>query len=230
MMKTNLENIKVTPLSYSIVQIWQQPLSQLPSISPDFFSNIFGSPATTNHSINRAGIVVTQMLPPIVKGNLVTNPINPLIHIGFDGFSVTHTDRSEFLKIYEKCHNQLSSSNIGTAQLRPRQIGINLEYEVVFNETTIEVLKNRFITPEPSEDFKNTIFSEIKLTLQETEVNKMMNIAIQPRLGNDNALYFQINDHFGAVDYKTFLSKDELISITENSIQKFSTKALPYIF
>ena len=230
MMKTNRENIKVIPLSYSIVQIWQQPLPQLPSISPDFFNNIFGSPATTNHSINRMGIVATQMLPPVLKGNLFTNPINPLIHIGFDAFSVTHTDLNEFLKVYEKCHNQLNPSNINVEQFKPKQIGINIEYEVVFNETSIEVLKNRFATPEPNAEFKNAVLSEIKLTLQEAEANKMMNIVIQPRLGNNNALFFQVNDHFGTVDFKTFLSKDELTSITESSIQKFSKKALPYIF
>lgn len=227
-MELTIDNIK--GLSYSIVFIWKTPLNSLPPLRQEFAESIFENTPAGKYSLGRNGIsVVFPTELKQVEGGL-TPLITPMFQMGFDRMVITNADLNVVNKAYARLESEIKRLNFQNSLLIG-QMGINIEYEVSFNEGKVQnYINNRFNTPHVNEKFVISVINEVKLTLVESkEEMKLVNITIQPRTTSDQAFFLKMNDHFSKMNSQIFLTPSELSNYFSSSEEKFSTSILPYL-
>jgi hypothetical protein len=232
-MEGNSLNIEFKTLTFAYVAIWKKPLTALPPLASPFLKSLFGRPNETQVGFNQNGLAVSlnsappQMVDTAGIQALMMPQVANLL-LGYQRYSIFDDNLEGLLNAQDKLVTELKSNNNSFySSLTSAQVGINLEFEYTFNQDTQTLLNKRFLANDIPE-FQSRIFQELKFVIVEDNPSKRMTIQIQPRVGNDSAIFVGINDHYGISPSDTIFDKNLLekfinktIDKTTNQIKKF---------
>jgi hypothetical protein len=237
-MKFEISELKIKPRTYSYVVIWKKRLSSIPPLSTDFLKKLFGDDKL-QYNFTQNGLQAnipykTVQLPNLGVGTpLLTILPQPQVTIGYDSFTYLHTDYEDFLKVYEGLISELKSKyNAFFVNLLPAQIGINIDYEIIYPNTFLNqtFFKDRFIGKSGSDfGFKDELVQEINMQLIEENKSKMIQVKIQPLLTDQHGIYLHTNDHYGITPSQSIFTVEQLKKFSELSIEKLKSQIIPYL-
>lgn len=226
---------KINFLSYSYVIIWKKPLLSIPGFNLETLRNLFENPALTQVDSSPNGLTISMLKkieipfdskerviniePPISPFIVINNAIMHNFNPNLEGLLRTHNKLTSLIK---EGGVDLSSSFISG------QLGINIDFEL-----SIEPLSSRewFGKRLFSEKFKNNkevlgTQMAFRVVIDKTNV---INVNVQPRANNDNAIFVSINNHFNDSPDYIFEDSNKFEKIFEDSIIKIKDIISPIL-
>lgn len=214
-------NLKHRELSYSIVGLWTAPLPGPPPLDSAVLANLFNDPYTTSIGLSPEGLLVQKLGKPPV----------PAVLIGPAKFQATHTSIDETVRVLDafmaEAHKRMNQQIPLVSAL-----GINseIEWEKPAFSPSERWLADQYVRkglallpPDATVAATNVHF---RLTLNAPE-RRTYNIQLQPRAGNENAVFASINDH--REWNKAVPSGEEARRLLQESIDEIRNRVMPIV-
>lgn len=239
-MKFEISDIEIKPISFAYVVVWKKLLTNIPPLDSEFCKNLFGKPNETNFGFNQQGLTIAiNNNNPIVQNDtnnnivIISNNLPPNLVLGYEKFSIFHNNLEDFYNVYEKFIVEVKSKHSNFySTLQARQIGINIEFELTFNDpiNVKEWFSERFF----SSNNKDSSFSEFnlqqfKFRISEEDRGKFVTVTLSPRPGKANLLYCLINDHYTISPTELIFDLNQLTNFVSKANSKVFDKIIPQI-
>jgi len=236
-MRTDYD-ITIKPISFSYVVVWKKPLTNIPPLAADFCKNLFGAPNETEYGFNQEGLAITikgqnQNIPNQNPANTISIAIaipKADVRLGYQRFSIFHGDQNIFLDAYTKLIGELKARHSAFySNLTSRQIGVNIEYEVIFKSKADfdKWVAEKYFTEKLKHSFTGLNFQQLTFQLNEEARGKFVLVNLSPRIGNVDTLHCLINDHFSISPTEMIFEPNQLKKAIDDTLHKGQIKIIP---
>lgn len=199
-------------ISYSYVSILKNPWSEIP-INQEFALDLFGDSKFTQAGLNSDGFTITfsKFLP------------TEKVVLGPERIEIKRNQKENVLLLSE-----IISDNFREKDLSVRAYGINLSTEFILPEIenqTKWIADNLFSS---NLQHDNVSIEAQNIRLKWTDDKAVINLSIEPRVDNKNALFVASNEHHEDNQPELFNRKqlEDVFSKAEETIESVLAKIL----
>lgn len=169
----------------SFVGVLKQPLSVIPNLDSKFSRDLFGIPYETFNGLTPEGYTIALNNKPF-----------PMVVINPTKIIVKADNKESLIKYVEAIKGELAKINV---PISLSAFGINSEYQWLgLDENADTWLWNHFINPEINTGNEYHVCNKLNLRIGIND-HQLVNIELEPRMGNRNGLFANINHHHNVV-------------------------------
>lgn len=169
----------------SFVGVLKQPLSVIPNMDSKFCRDLFDTPYETFNGLTPEGYAIA-----------INNKPFPMVVISPTKIIVKADNRDSLIKYVEAVKLELKKMNVPVSLIA---FGINREYQWLGLDVNADTwLWNHFINNDINIGTEYHVCNKINLRFGIND-RQFVNIELEPRMGNRNGLFANINHHHSIV-------------------------------
>lgn len=205
-------------INLSYVAVWNQPMTMIPQLDGKFCRELFGMPYDTVNGLTPDGYTIAVNGKPY-----------PMVIVSPAKLVVKAQNIEKLIDYVESVKCELENINIPNFTLSQVAFGINQECEVIsLGEPAANWMWSHFISNEIQTDSDFHICGRLTLRIGISD-NEVANVDIEPRIGNDNAIFVNINHHHNLY-MESIPDADSLRAMINKSLSTIETKVFNKLF